>query len=239
MLSHPSRHTVELTEDGSPTVRDLELGCTFHSRYGALAESRHVFVDAGLRFWTDASRTDEACCTAWTREGSGEVRILEVGFGTGMNVAATMVEFPVSEIHFTSIDKYPIDETVADAVVAASPVEIRDEMRKVLDCEWDSVQSVSPRLTLTKREADLLSITGPILFDVCYFDAFAPKAQPELWSTEVFQRLLDWGGNGAVLVTYCSKGDVRRALQAVGWSVTRVAGAKGKREMLRAVKRSC
>ena len=69
-----------------------------------------------------------------------------------------------------------------------------------------------------------------------YFDGFAPIAQPELWTKEVFENIYLLMASPGVLVTYCSKGGVRRAMQAAGFSVEKLSGPPGKREMIRAVK---
>jgi len=223
MLSNAPRHVVEQTDDGSPTVRDLELGCTFHSRHGALAETMHVFIDAGLRHWL-------------TTNHFIPVSILEVGFGSGLNVAATLASFPEARIRFTTTEKFPLDAEAQRAVVANTPDVVRKELETILRCDWDTEQAITPSFTLKKIETDLLILQGPLPFDVCYFDAFAPTDQPELWTEEVFKKLFAWANPGAMLVTYCSKGDVRRSMQAVGWEAQKLPGPKGKREMLRTVK---
>jgi tRNA U34 5-methylaminomethyl-2-thiouridine-forming methyltransferase MnmC len=242
MLSSPPRHVVELTADGSPTVRDMQLGCTFHSRHGALAETMHVFIEAGLKHWITSH--DMSVPSDSPIKGEEEVnrpeqlkiRILEVGFGSGLNVAATFASFPATPIHFTTLERFPLGDEAQKAVVECAPEPLRRPLADMLRCDWGSDQMISSSFTLKKMEADLLTIQVELPFDVCYFDAFAPAAQPELWTVEVFQRLLTWALPGAVLVTYCSKGDVRRAMLAAGWTVQKWPGPKGKREMLRAVR---
>lgn len=234
MLTPPPRHVVEHTDDGSPTVRDTLLDCTFHSRHGALAETQHVFIEAGLRY--RLSRPNAAMISPYGKEGSGEVRILEVGFGSGLNVAATLASFPEAFIHFTTMERFPLGHEAQEAVVAHAPDSVRVHLADVLGCVWEIEHAITPSFTLRKIETDLLSFHIPLRFDVCYFDAFAPTDQPELWTIEVFQKLLGWANPDAVLVTYCSKGDVRRAMQAAGWNVMKLPGPKGKREMLRATK---
>jgi tRNA U34 5-methylaminomethyl-2-thiouridine-forming methyltransferase MnmC len=73
-------------------------------------------------------------------------------------------------------------------------------------------------------------------YDLVYFDAFAPTTQPELWTAAVMQRMHSALRPGGVLVTYCAKGEVRRAMQAAGFSVERLPGPPGKREMMRAIR---
>ena len=73
-------------------------------------------------------------------------------------------------------------------------------------------------------------------FDVVFFDAFSPDAQPELWTEEVFRNVYGLMKEGGVMTTYCAKGDVRRAMLAAGFKVEKLQGPPGKRHILRAVK---
>ena len=70
-----------------------------------------------------------------------------------------------------------------------------------------------------------------------YFDAFGPRAQPEMWDKSNFEKIYAAMKQDGTLVTYCAKGEVRRNLQAVGFFVERLPGPPGKREMLRATKK--
>ena len=73
-------------------------------------------------------------------------------------------------------------------------------------------------------------------FDLVYYDAFAPRVQPELWTEEIFSKVFSAMNVGAILVTYCAKGYVKRNLKAVGFKVESLEGPPGKREMTRAKK---
>ena len=73
-------------------------------------------------------------------------------------------------------------------------------------------------------------------FDLIYFDAFGAQNQPELWTEEIFEKMFQAIRPDGILVTYCAKGSVRRAMQSVGFMVERLPGPPGKREMLRATK---
>jgi tRNA U34 5-methylaminomethyl-2-thiouridine-forming methyltransferase MnmC len=75
-------------------------------------------------------------------------------------------------------------------------------------------------------------------FFLIYFDAFDPKVQPELWTKEVFEKLYSMMIEDGILVTYCSKAAVGRAMQAAGFKVEKIPGPLAKREMLRATKLS-
>jgi tRNA U34 5-methylaminomethyl-2-thiouridine-forming methyltransferase MnmC len=105
--------------------------------------------------------------------------------------------------------------------------------------DWDKEIAVSEYFTLLKSGSDLLEFQIPgtaNLFDIIYFDAFAPTAQPELWTVPVFEKLFAMLSPGGLLVTYCSKGDVRRAMRLAGFKVKKLAGPPGKWEMVRAWK---
>ena len=87
-----------------------------------------------------------------------------------------------------------------------------------------------------KSNYTLQSFEHKTKFHLIYFDAFAPNAQPELWAKEIFEKMYSLLQPNGILVTYCSKGDVRRAMQAAGFKVEKLPGPKGKREMIRAIK---
>ncbi len=73
-------------------------------------------------------------------------------------------------------------------------------------------------------------------YDVVFFDAFSPDAQPELWTEGVFRNVYALMKKGGVMTTYCAKGDVRRAMLAAGFRVEKLQGPPGKRHILRATK---
>ena len=100
---------------------------------------------------------------------------------------------------------------------------------------WNASSPVHDSFTLQKDIADLREFHCRGNHHLIYFDAFAPDAQPELWTEEVFRKLATCMIPGGALVTYCSKSSVRRALQAAGWLVEKVPGPAGKREIVRAV----
>jgi tRNA U34 5-methylaminomethyl-2-thiouridine-forming methyltransferase MnmC len=74
-------------------------------------------------------------------------------------------------------------------------------------------------------------------FNLVYYDAFAPNKQAELWTLDCFKHLNSFITPGGVLVTYSAKGQVRRDLEWLGYTVERLPGPPGKAEMLRAKKK--
>ncbi len=212
---------IEITDDGSATLYVREIDEHYHSVKGALTESEHIFRD----------------CAFLYRSKGDRVRILEVGFGTGLNAVVTaMAADKEHPVHYISIEKYPID---VDTLSQLKYGEIVDETlyNKIIDAEWNREVKITPFFTLEKIEGDYLVDNFPSFIDVIYFDAFAPEKQPEMWSREAFERLYATANSGAVLTTYCSKGVVRRMLSDIGFVVERIVGPKnGKREILRATK---
>lgn len=184
-------------------------------------ESRHVFIDAGLKLCKPK-----------------KLRILEVGFGTGLNAYLTFLEVEKYQlsIDYQTLECYPIAITTAAMLnYPALLTPDRTEAFQLMHAApWDAVTQISESFKLEKREVDFTQCSFEGNFDLIYFDAFSPEKQPEMWTEERFQLLYDHCNEGAVLTTYCAKGAVRRALQQAGFTVERIAGPPGKREMLRA-----
>jgi len=212
-----------ITEDGSHTLFVPEIDECYHSSHGAIQESRHIFIEAGLK----------QCAKS-------EIRVLEVGFGTGLNAFLTMLEAERSgvQIHYTSLEKYPV--AVEKALMLNYPEELSPEKRNHFELlhrsVWNEEVQISPNFTLEKVETDFTDVELTGKYDVIYFDAFSPEKQPEMWTTERFEKIFEHCNEGAILTTYCAKGVVRRAMQAAGFNVERLAGPPGKREILRGIR---
>jgi tRNA U34 5-methylaminomethyl-2-thiouridine-forming methyltransferase MnmC len=212
-----------LTEDGSNTLYVPEIDECYHSSHGAIQESRHIFIEAGLKH----------CAKK-------EIRVLEIGFGTGLNAFLTMIEAEGSgkKIHYTSLEKYPAE--IEKALKLNFPEELSPENRNVFEklhtTEWNQDIQINTSFILKKIEADFTCYTFADQFDVVYFDAFSPEKQPEMWSEELFKKIFDHCNPESILTTYCAKGIVRRAMQAAGFTVERLVGPPGKREILRGKK---
>ena len=213
------------TDDGSLTLRHAVLGELYHSDRGAVGEAEHVYLRAGL---------DAVVATT----GRRQVAVFEVGFGTGLNAWLTARRAQESglQIDYHAIDLYPLDdETLRGMHYTDDPRFVR--MHAVL---WDGIaHEWTEGVSLTKYAADLTTFDFTRLaerFDLVYFDAFAPDAQPELWSEEIMGGMFTLLRPGGVLVTYSAKGTVKQALRAAGFEVTRLPGALGKRHMVRAVR---
>ena len=215
---------IEATADGSVTLYRDDLDEHYHSVKGAVAESRHIYLDLG---WRKRS------------ESHTPVRVFEVGFGTGLNAALTARAALDEEVttEYFSIELYPVASELSDILLNHQSEEYRAEYREANRAPWNQPVSINSRFTLHKIADNLLTARLPSGIDVVYFDAFAPEKQPEMWSADIFRRLFEAMNPGGVLTTYCAKGAVRRLLQEVGFVVERLAGPpSGKREVLRASK---
>lgn len=215
---------IRQTADGSTTLFHEGLNETYHSIHGALTESRHVFIEKGVRF-------------AAEKFPKTILEILEIGFGTGLNACLTL-EFSKStsdKIMYTSIEKFPLNESVW-RILQFPGIELND-LIGIHQAPWNIVVNFHPNFDLLKVEGDAVEERFPAAkFHVIYFDAFAPGKQPELWTPEIFSGLYDALLPGGFLVTYCAKGQFKRDLRSSGFTVESLPGPPGKREMVRAIR---
>ncbi len=214
--------SIRQTEDGSSTIYVEELNEHYHSTHGAIAESKHIFIDTAFNFCEKK-----------------ELRVLEIGFGTGLNAFLTCLEATNQNrrVHYHAIEKYPL--TLDEAMLLNYDALLENQGISILDFHrtpWEESSRIVPSFILHKEKSDLLEMKAVGPFDVIYFDAFAPDVQPELWSAEVFENIAKLTAPEGILTTYSVKGDVKRALRTAGFIVKRIPGPKGKRQILRAIK---
>ena len=216
---------LQATSDGSHTIAIPELQVTYHSKHGAIQESMHVFIDAGLR--------------QTLTNVSERLQILEIGFGTGLNALLTLLEAPNRLIRYESLEAYPLQAELASSLNYGTLLPNTTATQLLGNfhrAPWEEPVSITPEFTLLKRQMQLQDFTSQERYHLVYFDAFAPTAQPELWTTQVFTNIYKHLLPRGILVTYCSKGIVRRAMQHAGFNVEKIPGPPGKREMVRAIK---
>lgn len=237
------KRIIEKTDDGSATLFVPELNEHYHSTKGARTESQHIFIDMGLKAST-----------------APFPRVLEIGFGTGLNAWLTLKEADRSrrEVHYTGLELYPLAWEMVEQLgyISSEQQGATELFKQIHTAPWEKEIRLTPHFTQLKLETDanLLKVETNInklsakdaeqgkihsllKFDVIYFDAFAPEKQPEMWSQELFNRLYVLLNNDGILTTYCAKGVIRRMLQAAGFTVERLPGPPGgKREILRARK---
>lgn len=208
------------TRDGSDTIFSRAFEATYHSIFGAVGESKHVFIQNGLE----------------TQLPPDQISILEFGFGTGLNaflayLFALRHEKPVLYI---GIEAFPLEMKVAEKLDYPAYLSFPEERDIFL--RMHDEQSFTHESFRFSKQVSFDEVDKSSLFNCIFFDAFAPGAQPELWEQTVFEALYQMTADKGCLVTYCAQGEVRRRLMAAGYHVERLAGPPGKREMLRGVK---
>lgn len=217
------------TTDGSSTLYNATLGEHYHSMHGALQESQHIFLSSALVHRASLS--------------AGDLHLLEVGFGTGLNALLTLLwaEREHRPVAYTTLELYPISLELARSlefpIEGYSIKEVRMRLDQLHAASWGEVVELTPYFSLEKLQIDLCGYRSESKFDVVYFDAFSPEVQPDLWEEEIMTCLYRATKGGGVLTTYSAKGEVRRRLQRAGFVVERLPGPIGKREILRANKK--
>lgn len=214
-----------ITADGSHSVSVPALKVTYHSVHGAIQESMHVYIEVGLNY-------------LFANGLFKEVRILEMGFGTGLNAFLTAIEAEnlKQKIYYTAVEQSPLGVDIVTTLNYPAHLGHEQLFKQIHDCNWGEDLWLSEYFTLRKENVTLQDFIPAERFHLIYYDAFAPAAQPELWTKEIFEKLLILLHHSGILVTYCSKGDVRRAMQTAGFTVKKLPGPPGKREILRAAR---
>lgn len=211
------------TKTGEYTLYIPSMDETYHSRNGAIAESNHVFLNEGM------DRT------------SGNIQILEVGFGTGLNALLTAqhAKNTKRKVHFHTLEPFQVPFDLVQQIGYGERVEDPTLFTELHTAEWESTTRLTEYFSLHKTTQKLEYVRlADHTYDVIYFDAFAPKKQPELWNEAIFQKLYDATKPGGVLTTYSAAGQLKRDLKAAGYSIENPPGANGKREMTVATKQS-
>ena len=218
---------LQTTEDGSHTLFVPDLKEHYHSTHGALQESELVFIQNGLHHIPGCIK---------------EINVLEVGFGTGLNALLTVIEAKKQrrKINYVAIEPEPVDAEMLEKLNYSSVIgstEATGFFKKLHEASWIYPAFLCDYFILSKIQAKLEEVTlRNEQFNLVFFDAFGPEVQPELWTEEIFDQLFKCMKPGGILVTYSCKGTVKRALKAAGFSIEKLPGPAGKREVLRAVK---
>ena len=214
------------TLDGSTSIHLPEWNESYHSKHGAIQEAYHVFISNGLSLFQNKP-----------------ISILEIGFGTGLNTFITFLEASKTTqiIDYVGVEAYPVspEEVLQMNYVSELNALKQKAIFEIMhDSKWEEKIAISENFTLTKRNQFFKDIKDTNAFDLIYFDAFGYRVQPELWSTELFKIMFNSLKPCGVLVTYAARGVVKRSMIEVGFTVEKLPGPPGKREMFRATKRS-
>lgn len=217
-------NTITATADGSNTLFNAEIGENYHSKHGAVQESMHVFVEAGFQH---------------VAKNLTSVRILEIGFGTGLNCLLTAASNKLyRNIEYTALETHPPD--AAQIVQLGYNQFVSSEIWNAFISRYllaqEATQLISEQLHLRIVVESLQQFSTDMRFDLIYFDAFSVRHQPEMWTQEMISKVVSFLEPGGYFVTYAITGDLKRALQNAGCSFEKLPGAPGKREMLRATK---
>ena len=212
------------TLDCSTTIPIAEWDECYHSKHGAIQEAQHVFIKNGLSLFQNQ-----------------KVAILEIGFGTGLNAFITLLEAKKMQqtIEYVGVEAYPIS---AEEVLSMNYVKELNALDQsstfdtMHQSNWEERIILGENFALTKRKQFFEEINDENKFDLIYFDAFGYRVQPELWSTAIFEKMYQALKTNGVLVTYAARGVVKRSMIEVGFTVEKLAGPPGKREMFRALK---
>jgi tRNA U34 5-methylaminomethyl-2-thiouridine-forming methyltransferase MnmC len=212
------------TQDGSTTIHLPEWNESYHSKHGAIQEAYHVFIKNGFSLFKGKP-----------------ISILEIGFGTGLNAFITYLEAKKNKnqkINYVGVEAYPVVLTEALQMNYAQEIEGKESpvFQLLHQTNWEEETVISPNFSLTKRQQFFQDIKDSNAFDLIYFDAFGFRVQPELWSEAIFAAMYEALQPNGILVTYACRTSIKKAMLSAGFSVEKLPGAPGKREMLRATK---
>lgn len=218
------KREIIITADGSNSLLIPQWQETFHSKHGAITEALHVFIQEGLQYWLQQNT-------------QRPLHLLEIGFGTGLNALLTLLQAQEKNLSITyeTLEAYPLTFEEINALNYSEVLQIDKQLFERLHrSPWEEPVEIIPQFRIKKRKEWFENINAQSNFDLIYFDAFGARVQPELWTYPIFKKMYDALKPQGVLVTYASKGSARRAMLEAGFTVSKIPGPPGKREMLRA-----
>lgn len=220
------KRNIITTSDGSSSIRIEEWGETYHSIHGAVQEATHVYLMNGFY-----------------KINKESFKILEMGFGTGLNAYLTFLEALKTNknIEYHSVEGFPLSQEEFESLnyklltVDESKQVVFDRMHLI---EWEELHELHSQFTLRKIHNTFqeVQLTNDY-FDLIYFDAFGYPFQPELWTEDIFEKMYNCLQVNGVLVTYACRSAIKRAMKVAGFEIEVCPGPPGKREMSIAYKR--
>lgn len=223
MESRKNPITVIETKDGSFSLKRSDLNESYHSEYGALSETKLVFIDYGFLYWCN-------------NNPNANPNVLEIGFGSGLNAIATM-KFNPAKVYYETIELYPVPVELIQKLNYGKLLSMEKEFETMHLSPWKETVEIDNTFSISKHHTAAQNYDfGSERFDIVYLDAFSPDNEPELWTVDFFKKIYQSCRANAVLTTYCCKGIVKRALKEAGFQIEKLPGPEGKREVLRAIK---
>jgi len=228
MEAENSQFIIKPSKDGSSTVFSETYQQCFHNPNGALTESLYVFFEQGK--------------VLEILKNKGDICILEIGFGTGLNAWILgewlQTKVPDGNARFYSVEKNPIPIEIALACGYSKLVRMPN-LPGVTRNTFEKLQKsglhhfeISHRYDLSVFVGDFSEMPQPPeIPQVIFFDAFSPEKNPDLWTTDVFKKLADWSDENTILTTYCASSSARASMIEGGWHLAKVPGVLGKREI--------
>ncbi len=221
-----SENTLVISSDGSHTLLSKQFNVHYHSIHGALEESIHVFISAGLDFLSSKQ----------------EINIFEMGFGTGLNAWLACIHAGRTrrKMSYTGIELFPLDEKTVKGLNYTSQIVLNDDEKasfeQLHNLSWDKTHAIHSNFTFKKHHEDIHNFDFKDKYDIIFFDAFAPNTQANLWEKDLHERIFNSLNPGGILVTYCAKGVFKRMLKEIGYTLDPLSGPHRKHEMTRAIK---
>ena len=158
--------------------------------------------------------------------------------GTGLNILLTFLHSNKnSKIYYHALEPYPLDESLQKKLNYCRLINIDEEiLKKIHISTWNKKIKLNENFILYKEKTKIENFMSKECFDLIYFDAFAPSKQKNIWDFKIIKCCYDMLNNDGIIVTYSSSGDFKRNLKKIGFEISVLKGALGKREMIRAKK---
>jgi len=184
-----------------------------------MQESMHIFINQGLR-----------------DHKAAPLNILEYGFGTGLNMFLTATHSAGRFINYKSLELHPVHEELLNKLNYVRNDEESRLFNEIHSSSWDMWHQLDEHFKYFKAHTMFEDYHPDSIYDLIYYDAFAPSCQEHLWNVDMMSICYKALKQNGFLITYCAKGSFKRALKEVGFEVIGLPGPPGKREMTKAVK---
>lgn len=218
---------IATTKDGSHTLFSHRFNQHYHNPNGAVAESKHNFFEVNGLY----RRLKE----------SGPLTVLEVGFGTGLNLLLLLDALSQPEsnasVHYYTIEAWPIDAETARRFNYGEHIthpELTEDIIEIFDCleKGENHFDLTPQLKATVFKGFFDDLPKHDLnANFIFHDAFSPEVNEELWTGKTFQKLAGLSAPDVVMTTYSAASKAKGAMAWSGWKLAKTHGALGKREM--------